>query len=312
MRSPAGAPGNARDAAVQVLWRDRPRNWFLRISVVVLLLLVAVAWTQIEEWLEFSPRRLANVQRFLHEATPGPLRDGNFTLTGWLGWAWDSMAGDGWTGALATLSISVAAIVLAMILGLLLCFPAARNLATAEPWLPASRPPSTLHRWAWRAVVGATRAVQIFLRAIPEYMWAFLIIAMLGPTTWPWPAVLALGLHNAGILGRLTAETVENTPPGTLAALRAMGASRRKVIAVAILPACFPRFLLYFFYRWETCVREATVLGMVGATSLGFLIKEARVGFRYDDMVLLILVGSLIVILGDFLSAWARRMARLA
>ena len=51
---------------------------------------------------------------------------------------------------------------------------------------------------------------------------------------------------------------------------------------------------------------------MLGAASLGFLIKESRVGFRYDEMVLFVLVGSAIVILGDFLSAVVRRMARLA
>jgi len=51
---------------------------------------------------------------------------------------------------------------------------------------------------AWRALSACTRAALILLRAIPEYVWAFLLLAMLGPSAWP--AVLALAIHNSGIL----------------------------------------------------------------------------------------------------------------
>ena len=133
---------------------------------------------------------------------------------------------------------------------------------------------------------------------------------MLGANAWP--AVLALALHNAGILGRLGAEVVENLPPEPLRGLRALGARRSRVALVGILPAAVPRFLLYFFYRWETCVREATVLGMLGIVSLGYWIDDARHRFRYDELVLWILVGSAIVLLGDLLSLLARSVVRRA
>ena len=63
----------------------------------------------------------------------------------------------------------------------------------------------------------------LFARAVPEYLWAFLLVESLGYTALP--AVLALALHNAGILGRLGAETVENMPPAPARALAAAGAS---------------------------------------------------------------------------------------
>ena len=80
----------------------------------------------------------------------------------------------------------------------------------------------------------------------------------------------------------------------------------------AIVPAGLPRFLLYFFYRWETCVREATVLGMLGMASLGYLILDARAGNRYDEMLFYVLLGVGLVLAGDLVSAAVRRVVRRA
>jgi phosphonate transport system permease protein len=139
---------------------------------------------------------------------------------------------------------------------------------------------------------------------------AFLLLAVLGPTAWA--AVLALAIHNLGILGRLNAETVENLPSRVPRALRALGAGRLQIAATALLPASMPRFLLYFFYRWETCVREATVLGMLGIVSLGYWIEDARARHHYDQMMLLVVLGAVLVVVGDAVSAVARRIVRRA
>jgi phosphonate transport system permease protein len=162
----------------------------------------------------------------------------------------------------------------------------------------------------WQGVVNLTRAVLIFLRAIPEYIWAFLLLTMLGPQFWP--LVLALVLHNTGILGKLGAEVIENTSSQAPGALRAQGAGRLQIALAALFPLTLPRYLLYFFYRWETCVREATVLGMLGVSSLGFLIVEARARNRYDEMMFYIGLGVILVLVGDLVSALVRKWVRSA
>ncbi len=139
---------------------------------------------------------------------------------------------------------------------------------------------------------------------------AFLILAMLGPTAWP--AVIALALHNAGILGKLGSETVENLEPGALRALRGMGAGRAQIAMAGILPASMPRLLLYFFYRFETCVRDATALGMLGMVSLGYWIADARSKRFYDEMLFFVLLASAVVLAADAGSALARRAVRRA
>jgi phosphonate transport system permease protein len=192
---------------------------------------------------------------------------------------------------------------------------AARNVASREPfeaWIradgEAARPRS--QGAVWKLVSSLVRALLIFLRAIPEYMWAFLLLAMLGPSAWP--AVLALAIHNSGILGKLGAETIENLDPRTLRVLREHGATRAQVAVAAILPLSLSRFLLYFFYRFETCVREATVLGMLGVASLGYWIQDSRTRQFYDEMLFFVALGAVIVLGADLVSMLARWIVRRA
>ena len=299
-----------RGIAVRALARGRERSHFMRWSVIALAALVAYSWAagefRLDEFL--SERRIENLKRFSEELKPLPLQGRPWEWS--VAWTWmeQLLSRNGLPAAATTLAISIAAIALAGFGAAALALPAARTFATPEAYVPHARPPSWPRRAMWAGCVWTTRALLIFLRAIPEYIWAFLFVAIVGPS--PWAAVLALALHNAGVLGKLNAEVAENLPPATLSSLRALGASRRQVAFAGILPALAPRFLLFFFYRWETCVREATVLGMLGIISLGFLIQDARARQYYDVMFALILTGSMIVLVGDLISAAAREAVR--
>jgi phosphonate transport system permease protein len=302
---------SGRDARVAALRRGRERSRLLRASVAGLILLSTLAWIPIALGSVdlLSPRRQANLQRFLGELRPYPLQ----------GEAWDWGLAMNWTGGilgergleamLVTLGISVAAIALAALLGGLLALPAARNFATPEPYIQTGRRPAVWRQLFWWILANLTRLLLVFFRAIPEYVWAFLLLALMGPSAWP--AVLALAIHNSGILGKLGAEVVENLDRAPLAALRGAGAGRLQLALVGIFPLSLSRFLLYFFYRWETCVREATVLGMLGIVSLGYWIADARARHHYDEMFFLVLLGVVLVLVGDLVSglvrAWLRR-----
>ncbi len=303
---------DGRIAEVERLRRRRPRDRFARLSVWALVLLTLLAWSSEGLWSTdyFSPRRQQNLQRFLGELRPHPLQGQPFDVSVATAWAGEILSERGWEAARITLAMSVAAIVLASLAGLALTLTSARTHATSEPYLPGPRPPTRGQRWVWRAVVGASRLVLILIRSIPEYVWAFILLAVLGPNAWP--VVLALALHNAGIVGKLTAEVVENLEPGPLRALRGVGAGRLQIAATGLFPLILPRFLLFFFYRWETCVREATVLGMLGITSLGFWIVDSRARNHYDEMFFFVLMGAGLVLIGDLVSAVAREVVRRA
>ena len=306
-----------RDAEVRRLHGQRPRSRFMRWSGLAITILVVLAWSSeglrpwgpSEESL-FSERRLANLERFLGELRPYPLQGKDFDFQAAIAWAGEVLNDRGWAAAGVTLAMSIAAIVLAALVALMLTPAAARTFASPEPYLPGPRPPSRVRRFFWQLVVAGARTLLIFIRSIPEYVWAFIFLAILGPTAWP--VVLALALHNAGILGKLTAEVVENLEPAPLQALRGLGASRPQIVAAGIFPLILPRFLLFFFYRWETCVREATVLGMLGTVSLGYWIVDARARNHYDEMFFFVLIGAGIVLVGDLVSAVAREVVRRA
>lgn len=300
---------------IDELRRGRPKNRFVRFSLGGLFVLVLSSWilgSVTGAWSLadfFSERRLANLERFvLEEAIPPLGADADFS--DYLGWARDLWNTRGFEASVATLAIAVAAIVMAGLWALVLILPAARNIAHPEPFVHDGTPPQQSRVLLWKGIVAGTRFLLIFLRAIPEYIWAFILITLFGVHAWP--AVLALAIHNSGILGKLGAEVVENTATASPRALRALGASRVQVSSFAVFPIVLPRFLLYFFYRWETCVREATVLGMLGFSSLGYWILEARARDRYDEMLFLMLLGALLVIVGDGVSAIARTIVRRA
>lgn len=138
------------------------------------------------------------------------------------------------------------------------------------------------------------RGVLLCLRGIPEYVWAFIAVSLLG--LGPLPAVLALVLHNTGVLGRLGGELCEEQDPRPLRAVEEQGGGTLAQLLWGTWPQVRGRYLLYVGLRSEACLREAAVLGLTGVVSLGWLVAEARAGGRYPEMVgVLLLTWALFV-----------------
>lgn len=294
---------------IDALWRARERSRLVQVSVVVLVALVLYAWCsgEIAAADLFSARRLANLERFLTvDVRPFELAGGSYSVASHAAWALDIVRERGLAGASATLAIAVLAMVIAAVLGAAFAVVAARNVASRRPFEPIVRVDD--RGTSWRVLSGTMRAWLILLRAVPEYVWAYLFLALIGPSAWP--AVLALAIHNSGILGKLGAETVENLESKSLFALRALGATRAETVAAGVFPLALSRYLLYVFYRFETCVREATVLGMLGVVSLGYWIQDERTRRHYDRMLLFVCLGAAIVLAADLLSALVRAKLR--
>ena len=301
-----------RHQQIAELWRTRPRSRLLRVSVGALLLLGVWAFASGEvAWADlFSERRAENLRRFLaHDLTPWPLREAGWSFGGFTAWAGEVLAERGLEALGLTFWISVLAIVLAGIGAGIAAPLGARTLMTRDPFsVRDEHAPTGL---GWRVAAGAVRASFVIARAVPEYLLAFLLLSIFGTTAWP--AVLALAVHNAGILGRLGSDTIENLEREPLRALRMAGATRAQLAVTAVPAQGLTRGLLYYFYRFETCVREATVLGMLGVVSLGYWIQDARARQHYDELVLYVALGGALVVAADVTSnvarAWIRRGA---
>jgi phosphonate transport system permease protein len=151
----------------------------------------------------------------------------------------------------------------------------------------------------------STRLLLNALRAVPELVWAglMLIAAGLGPLA----GTLALAVHTTGVLGRLFAEAIDNAPRGPADALRAQGLGTVRVFLYATLPQVLPQWLSYTLYRWENNIRAAAVLGVVGAGGLGQLLVFHMSLFMMHKTATVLIAMLVLVVLVDAASWAARR-----
>jgi phosphonate transport system permease protein len=165
--------------------------------------------------------------------------------------------------ALATLSGAAVA--------LLLCFPAAANLAPN------------------RAVHFAFRRVLELFRSVPDIVYALILVWTFG--VGPLAGILAIALHTVGALGKLFAEVVENADMRPWEAVRAAGGTWAHAVRFAVLPQVLPNFLSYALLRFEINVRGATVIGFVGAGGIGQELYSV-ISFNYYQEI-----GAIIVLI---------------
>lgn len=246
--------------------------WFV---AAVLLLVLASFWTLQLKWGEFlSLDALRSMGRFLAEFFP-PDTSPAFVRKVLLG-AWE------------TLAMSALGTALAAAAGLLLALPASRIHEADAAWARAP-----------------TRLLLNALRAVPELVWAALLLISAG--LGPFAGTLALATHTTGVLGRLFAESLENAPPGPAAALRAQGVGNGRLFLYATLPQVLPQLMSYTLYRWENNIRAAAVLGVVGAGGLGQLLAFHMGLFHMGKTATILGAMLLLVALVDALSYGARR-----
>ena len=208
--------------------------------------------------------------------------------------------------ALQTVAMSILAITLAGLGGVLFSFPAAQNF-----FLPGGVLSGEGERGKGSASylgLWAARLILLTARAIPAPILAFVIL--LGMLPGMWPGVLALALHNFGVLGRLMAEVNENLPEGPVRGLRSLGAAAGSVVFYGILPANLARFLAYSLYRWEVCLRETVIVGLVGVGGLGRVMTEQLSGFDYSGLAATLTVFILLTVIADFISGGLRAAFR--
>ena len=158
-------------------------------------------------------------------------------------------------------------------------------------------------RWVYQPI----RRLMDACRAINEMVFAMLFIVAVG--LGPFAGVLALWVHTTGVLAKLFAEAVEAIDPRPVEGVRATGASALEEILYGVIPQVLPLWISYALYRFESNVRSASVVGMVGAGGIGVILHEVIRGFEYAQTaaVLLIIVASVTLI--DVVSARIRQSA---
>jgi phosphonate transport system permease protein len=186
-----------------------------------------------------------------------------------------------------TLQIALWGTALAVVTAIPMALLASANLV---PW------------WVYQPV----RRVMDASRAINEMVFAMLFVVAVG--LGPFAGVLALWVHTTGVLAKLFSEAVEAIDPQPVEGIRSTGASALHEIVYGVIPQVMPLWISYTLYRFESNVRSASVVGMVGAGGIGVVLWEVIRGFQYAQTcaVMVIIVVSVSAI--DMLSARIRKV----
>jgi phosphonate transport system permease protein len=217
------------------------------------------------------------VRFFTYEILPWPMRragvaDGTYAVTvAWHAtaqWAYDILTLKAWDGIWQTVILTQIVLVGTGLFALL-SFPfACRHFAK-----PLSNRISHI--------------VLIIIRTTPEYILAYILVQIWGPSMLP--AVWAILLHNGAILAFLSSNNAD------LISLR-LDAPAKPInrYFYEVLPRIYGQFLAFLFYRWEVMMRESAILGILGIYTLGFYIDSAIADDQIDNAVFLILITALL------------------
>jgi phosphonate transport system permease protein len=168
----------------------------------------------------------------------------------------------------------------------------ALNFFAAENTSPA--------RWL-RFVV---RRFMEFCRTVPGIVFALIFVIAFG--LGPMAGVLAIAIHSTGALGKLFSEIVENADMKPIEGLRSTGAGWMSCMRFAVLPQVSAGFASYSLLRFEINVREASVMGFVGAGGIGQELVVAVRKFYYSDVSAILLMIVLTVFVIDIGTGWIR------
>lgn len=189
--------------------------------------------------------------------------------------------------AIVTLLLALVPLPIGIALAIPIAFAGAANIA--PPWL---RP--------------IARTYITFQRNLPEIVLVLLLVRAFGLGAFP--GIVAIALGSVGMLSKLFADAIEEIDQDQLDAIACTGASRWQVIRYAVIPALMPALIANGLFRFEINMRQAGLLGAVGAGGLGYELSYALNRLDYPHVTITFLVLLLLIALAERISDALRRV----
>jgi len=150
------------------------------------------------------------------------------------------------------------------------------------------------------------RGIASFFRNVPLVAWSMILLFSFKQSDFT--GFLALLLMSVGYLVRAFMEIIEDEASETMLALKATGANYFQVIFQAVLPQILPSILSWILYMIENNVRDATLVGILTGTGIGFIFDIYYKSFRFDAAGMTVLAIILVVIALETISNQIRRV----
>ncbi|MDO9477420.1 MAG: phosphonate ABC transporter, permease protein PhnE [Pseudohongiella sp.] len=250
------------------LIRDARWRWALNAAVLLYIVLawlsVDVNWSRVAQGMD---RGVAFMASFLQP---------DFV----------TRSGEIFTGLKESLTMTLAATVIGVLLAIPVGLGAARNISPLPVYLFC------------RTIIALSRTFQ-------EIIIAILFVAMFG--FGPLAGVVTLAFATIGFMAKLLAEDIEDTQKEPLEAIRATGASWLQWVNYAVQPQVMPRLIGLSLYRLDINFRESAVIGIVGAGGIGATLNTSINRYDYDTSAAILLLIIVIVLMSEYLSGYVRK-----
>ncbi|MBB6449920.1 phosphonate transport system permease protein [Geomicrobium halophilum] len=188
--------------------------------------------------------------------------------------------------ALETLYMSYAGMVISVAISLILAFLIARNMK-------------------FHPIISfICRSIVTFLRAVPALVWGIILVSAIG--LGPFAGMVAVALSGVGILGKAFSDIVEEIDMDQVGAVKATGANWFQVVGQSVWPQFKSGFVGWSLYKLDLNIREAAVLGMVGAGGIGIVLERSISLFQYQEAAMGILMIFALILLVEFTTAKIR------
>ena len=177
-----------------------------------------------------------------------------------------------------TLHIATLGTVLGVLIAIPLAFAAARPTTPSQLYV---RPVALL--------------VLVTSRSVNSIIWALMLVVLIGPGMLA--GILAIAFRSVGFVGKLVYESIEEAPELPIIAMETTGASRAQALAFGLVPQILPTMAGVSVYRWEINIREATILGLVGAGGIGMALQASIDALAWSrvSVILLVILGTVAV-----------------
>lgn len=175
---------------------------------------------------------------------------------------------------LETIAIAVLGTIVGAILAVPLSFLSATNIVPS-----------------WIAVF--FRFIIMAIRTVPPFVYGLMFIRVTGPGASA--GVLTLAVASIGMISKMFTETIEDLDQGIVESMEAAGSTLFQKIRFGIIPQLKADFFSILLYRFDMNLRDATILGLVGAGGIGAPLIFAMNAYRWRE-VGAILIGLFILI----------------
>ena len=156
----------------------------------------------------------------------------------------------------------------------------------------------------FRPLQFGTRRFADVLRAADYMIWGLIFVRAIG--LGPIPGIMAIAIIDTGILIVLYSEAIENIDRKQIEGVKASGGSTLEVIRFGVFPQVMPVLLTNALYMFESNTRAATILGIVGAGGIGFLLSDNLRAFEFSNATTIIIMIIIVVYGIDYLSRQLR------